>query len=65
MAAPDQLMFTRRLGPAVRLFIWLLVGVVCVVADARYHALEGLRSGLSVLTQPLRVAMREIGRAHV
>lgn len=58
MAAPDQLMFTRRLGPAGRLFIWLLVGVACVVADARYHALEGLRSGFSVLTQPLRVAMR-------
>ncbi|MHB1052232.1 MAG: rod shape-determining protein MreC [Thiobacillus sp.] len=58
MAAPDQLMFARRLGPAGRLFIWLLVGVACVVADARYHALEGLRSGFSVLTQPMRVAMR-------
>ena len=58
MAAPDQLMFARRLGPAGRLFIWLLVGVVFVVADARYHTLEGLRSGFSVLTQPMRVAMR-------
>lgn len=58
MAAPDQLMFARRLGPAGRLFIWLLVGVACVVADARYHALEGLRSGFSVLTQPMRAAMR-------
>lgn len=58
MAAPGQLMFARRLGPAGRLFIWLLVGVACVVADARYHALEGLRSGFSVLIQPMRVAMR-------
>ena len=58
MAAPDQLMFARRLGPTGRLFIWLLIGVACVIADARYHALEGLRSGFSVLTQPLRVAMR-------
>ena len=58
MAAPDQLMFARRLGPTGRLFVWLLVGVACVVADARYHALEGLRSGFSVLIQPMRVAMR-------
>ena len=57
MAAPGQLMFARRLGPTGRLFIWLLVGVACVVADARYHALEGLRSGFSVLIQPMRVAM--------
>lgn len=61
MAAPDQLMFARRLGPTSRLFIWLLVGVACVIADARYHALEGLRSGFSLLLQPVRVAMRAPG----
>jgi len=58
MAAPDRLMFARRLGPTTRLFIWLLVGVSCVVADARYHALDGLRSGFSLLLQPIREAMR-------
>ena len=58
MAAPDRLMFARRLGPTARLFIWLMVGVACVVADARYQALEGLRSGFSLLLQPVRVAMR-------
>ncbi|MBT9566672.1 MAG: rod shape-determining protein MreC [Thiobacillus sp.] len=58
MAAPDQLMFARRLGPTARLVIWLVVGVICVVADARYHALEGLRSGFSVLLQPVRTLMR-------
>jgi len=51
-------MFARRLGPMARLLIWLLVGVACVIADARYHALEGLRSGFSVLLQPVRAAMR-------
>lgn len=61
MAAPDQLMFARRLGPAARLFIWLLVGVASVVADARYHTLDGLRSGFSLLLQPVRVAMRAPG----
>lgn len=58
MAAPDQLMFARRLGPTARLVIWLVIGIVCVVADARYHALEGLRSGFSVLLQPARTMMR-------
>ena len=58
MAAPGQLMFARRLGPTGRLFIWLMVGVACVLADARYHALEGLRSGFSLLLQPVRVALR-------
>ena len=58
MAMPGQLMFARRLGPTARLLIWLLVGVSCVVADVRYHALEGLRSGFSLLLQPARAAMR-------
>lgn len=58
MAAPDQLMFARRLGPSGRLFIWLLVGVACIIADVRYQALEGLRSGFSLLLQPVRSVMR-------
>lgn len=65
-------MFARRLGPMARLLIWLLVGVSCVVADVRYHALEGLRSGFSLLLQPAREAMRaptdiaaELGRFFV
>ncbi len=58
MAMPGQLMFARRLGPTARLLIWLLVGVGCIVVDARYHALEGLRSGFSLLLQPVRQVMR-------
>ncbi|HEY9100016.1 MAG TPA: rod shape-determining protein MreC [Thiobacillus sp.] len=58
MAAPDQLMFVRRLSPTARLLIWLTIGVVCVIADARYHALEGLRSGFSLLLEPTRAVMR-------
>ena len=58
MAAHDQLMFVRRLGPTARLFFWLFVGVVCVVTDARYHALDGLRSAFSLMLQPVRVALR-------
>ena len=58
MATQGQLMFARRLGPTARLLIWLLVGVSCVVFDARYHALEGLRSGFSLLLQPVRQVMR-------
>lgn len=58
MAMPGQLMFARGPGPTVRLLIWLLVGVSCVVVDARYHALGGVRSGFSLLLQPARDMMR-------
>jgi len=58
MAMPGQLMFARRLGPTARLTIWLLVGLSCVVVDVRYHALDGLRSGFSLLLQPVREVMR-------
>jgi len=58
MAMPGQLMFARRLGPTARLAIWLLIGLSCVIADVRYHALDGLRSGVSLLLQPVREAVR-------
>ena len=61
MAMPGQLMFARRLGPTGRLLIWLLVGVSFVVLDARYHALDGLRSGFSLLLQPVRETLRAPG----
>ncbi|HUX29046.1 MAG TPA: rod shape-determining protein MreC [Thiobacillus sp.] len=58
MAMPGQLMFARRLGPTARLLIWLLAGASCVAVDARYHALDGLRSGFSLVLQPARAIMR-------
>lgn len=61
MAVPGQLTFARRLGPSARLAIWLLVGTACVVLDARWHALEGLRSGISATVRPFRVALRAPG----
>lgn len=51
-------MFARQMGPTTRLFIWLLVGAACVVADTRYQTLDGLRSGFSLLLQPMREVMR-------
>jgi len=61
MAVPNQLMFARRLGSTARLLIWLLVGLSFVVIDSRYHALDGLRGGFSLLLQPVREAMRAPG----
>ncbi|MFN3543434.1 MAG: rod shape-determining protein MreC [Thiobacillus sp.] len=58
MAKSDQFMFVRRLGPAARLMIWLLLGVSLVVLDARYQALDGLRSGFSLVLQPVRAFLR-------
>ncbi len=51
-------MFARGLGPTARLLIWLLIGLGLAVLDTRYHALDGLRSGFSVLLQPVREVMR-------
>lgn len=58
MATPGQLMFARRLGPTARLVIWITIGAACIVLDSRYRALEGLRSGFSVLLQPAREVLR-------
>jgi len=61
MATPGQLMFARGLGPTARLLIWLLIGLSFVVLDVRYRALDGLRSGFSVLLQPVRETLRAPG----
>lgn len=58
MAISGQLMFARRLGPTARLIIWLVIGVVCVVLDTRYQTLDRLRSGFSMLLQPVRELAR-------
>lgn len=58
MAAPDQLMFARRLGPTARLVIWLVVGTILVVADIRYRALDGMRAAFAVVLEPARAVMR-------
>lgn len=58
MATPGQTMFVRRLGPAARLTIWLLIGVSLAILDSRYHALDTLRSGFSLALQPVRELLR-------
>lgn len=58
MAVSGQLMFARRLGPTARLINWLLVGVACIVLDTRFHALDSLRGGLSMLLHPVREVTR-------
>ncbi len=58
MAVPGQLTYTHRLGPTARLLIWLLIGLGFAVLDSRYHALDGLRSGFSLLLQPVRAMLR-------
>jgi rod shape-determining protein MreC len=57
MATPGQLMFARGLGPTTRLLFWVLLGALFVVVDSRYHALDGLRSGFSLLLRPVREVM--------
>jgi rod shape-determining protein MreC len=57
MATPGQLMFARGLSPVARLVIWVLIGVAMIVVDARFAALDFLRSGLSRLLQPMQIVM--------
>lgn len=54
MAAPSQLTFTRRLGPAARLLIWTVAGLVLVVGDARLGALDFLKNGFSSVMAPVQ-----------
>ncbi len=58
MATSGQLMFARRLGATTQLLIWLLVGIVCVALDARYHALDGARSGFALALKPVQQVLR-------
>ncbi len=58
MPMSGQLMFARRLGTTARLAIWLVIGVGFVVADVRYQTLDTLRSGFSLLMQPVRQTLR-------
>jgi rod shape-determining protein MreC len=57
MATPGQLTFARRLGPAARLAIWVLVGVALVVTDSRVGLMDVLKRGFSGVLAPIeRVA---------
>lgn len=58
MAVPGQLTYARRLGPAARLAIWLMIGLACVVIDTRMRTLDSVRGGLSLMLQPVREALR-------
>lgn len=48
--------FKRGPAPVVRLTFFALLSVALIVLDARFRYAEGLRSALSVATQPLQIA---------
>lgn len=58
MATPGQLMFARGLKPSTRLILWLLASAALAVIDVRYGALDGVRSALAQLIQPMQRAIR-------
>lgn len=58
MPTPGQPMFTRRPGQAVQLVVWSALAIFLIVLDARFSALDWLRSGVSTLFYPLQVAVR-------
>lgn len=56
MATPGQLMFARGLSPQTRLIFWVAVSLSLAFADARYDALNLLRSAFSQLLSPMQRA---------
>ena len=58
MAAPGQVMFARRLSPALRLVFWVALSLLIMVLDSRLDSLGWLRSSLASLLYPVQVATR-------
>lgn len=58
MAAPGQVMFARRLSPALRLTFWVALSLLVIVLDSRLDSLGWLRNGLSSILYPVQVATR-------
>ncbi len=58
MAAPGQVMFARRLSPALRLIFWVALSLAIMVLDSRLDSLGWLRSGLASVLYPVQVATR-------
>lgn len=58
MAAPGQVMFARRLSPALRLIFWVALSLLIMVLDSRQDSLGWLRSGLASVLYPVQVATR-------
>ena len=58
MAAPGQVMFARRLSPALRLTFWVALSLLVIVLDSRLDSLGWLRSGLASVLYPVQVATR-------
>jgi rod shape-determining protein MreC len=50
-------MFTRELGLSTRLALYVLVGVVLMLADSRYAALTFLRTGVTAVVHPLQAVL--------
>ena len=58
MAAPGQVMFARRLSPALRLTFWVALSLLIMILDSRLDSLGWLRSGLASALYPVQVATR-------
>lgn len=54
MATPGQYMFARGLSPTTRLIFWVGVSISLALLDARLSALDSLRAGFALLTEPLQ-----------
>ncbi len=51
---PHTTLFPRGLSAGARLFIYVLLSMLVIAADTRYHALEQFRAGVNTLLYPLQ-----------
>ncbi len=57
-ASGQEVMFARRLSPALRLTFWVALSLLVIVLDSRLDSLGWLRSGLASALYPVQVATR-------
>jgi rod shape-determining protein MreC len=57
--APHAPLFVREMGLPARLAVYVLISLLLAALDSRYNALDGLRSGLNTVIDPVKMALAQ------
>lgn len=61
---PTLTLFPRGLSAGARLFIYVLISIMVIAADARFHSLDRFRAGINALLYPLQVLVQAPGLTY-
>lgn len=61
---PTLTLFPRGLSAGARLFIYVLISIVLITADARFHSMDRFRAGINALLYPLQVIVQTPGQTY-